>query len=67
MDKELLEQFQMIMGAIESMEARMLTKDDIEPLTDRAASKAAALVEEHIGKRTGSLEREPAELKSRIA
>lgn len=96
-DKALMEQFQMLAGMMEkmatkeelkSLESRMLTKDDIEPLTDRAASKAAALVEERLGKRIDvltdgyklthekqwelekrmeTLERELAEIKSKIA
>lgn len=55
MDKEILEQFQMLAGMMEKMQAVMLTKDDIEPLTDRSASKAAALVEEKLGKRIDAL------------
>lgn len=54
-DKEILDQFQMLVGMMERMEARILTKDDIEPLTDRSASKTATLVEEKIGKRIDSL------------
>jgi|GEM_PF-979750 len=65
-DKEILEQFQMLTGVMEKMESRMankveelesrmITKEDIEPLTDRSASKVGALMEEKLGKRIDSL------------
>ena len=55
MDKEVMEQFQLLAGMMEKMSSAMLNKDDIEEISDRSANKAAALVEDRLGKRVDSL------------